>query len=179
MPGSATPLPARLAAGKAALARITFPPNAVGDTIPSSLKFERVDATKGSAGWTSGAVWSAPADPTVPGRSFYAIVERARNLLPGERLRVFLSAAKSQQGVVIPSAAVLIAEGKAWYYDDEHISPAIPDAPFEIFTRRMLDISQPTKEGYFVPDAEPGQVVVIEGAGLLLARETGSSEEEE
>jgi hypothetical protein len=43
----------------------------------------------------------------------------------------------------------------------------------------MLDISQPTKEGYFVPDAMPGLVVVIEGAGLLLARETGSSEEEE
>jgi hypothetical protein len=169
----------RLSSGDAALARVTFPPNAVGDTIPSSFKFERVDATKGSAGWNSGAVWSAPADPTVPGRSFYAIVERARNLLPGERLRVYLSAAKTQQGVVIPSAAVLIAEGKAWYYDDEHISPPIPAAPLEIFTRRMLDMSQPTKEGYFVPDGMAGQVVVIEGAGLLLARETGSSEEEE
>ena len=95
--------------GDAALARV-IPPNAVGDTIPSSLKLERVDAIKGSAGWT-GAVWSAPADPTVPGRSFYAIVERARNLLPGERLRSSPPPNLSRASW-IPSAAVLIAEGR-------------------------------------------------------------------
>jgi hypothetical protein len=168
----------RLAAGDVALARVTFPSTAIGDGPPASLRIQRLDAGAGAAGWTATTIWSAPADPTVPGRSFFALVERARGLSPGERLLVFLPEGRSQQGVVIPSAALLIAEGQAWYYAVEIVPLIIPMAPFVDFTRQMLDISRPTAKGYFVPDGSPGQSVVVQGAGLLLAREIGPAEED-
>ena len=52
----------------------------VADT-PSTLKLERVAAGQGGAGWTTNRIWNAPADPTVPGRSFYVLISGARGLL--------------------------------------------------------------------------------------------------
>jgi hypothetical protein len=167
---------ARLAAGDVALVRVTFPANSVGDDTPSSLRVQRIDGGTGARSWTATNVWNAPADPTVPGRSFFALVERARGLLPGERLLVFLPEGSTQQGAVVPSAAVLIAEGQAWYYAAEIIPLIIPMAPLEDFTRHMLDLGRPAADGYFVADGQPGQSVVVEGAGLLLAREIGPAE---
>jgi hypothetical protein len=173
-----TALVAQLTAGNVALVRVTFPTSATGGETPTSLKIERVDAGQGG-GWTSTKIWNAPGDPTVPGRSYFALVERARGLLPGERLVVTIPMGRVQQGVIVPSDAVVIAEGMGWYYDRETVTPVIPMAPFYIFNRRMLDLSQPTPEGYFVPGGDAKAVVVVEGAGLILARETGSSEEED
>jgi hypothetical protein len=170
---------AQLLAGDVALARVTFPANAIGERMPSSLRIQRVDAATGAGSWTARTVWSAPADPTVPGRSFFTLIERARGLQPGERLLVYLPEGSTQRGVIVPSSAVLIAEGQAWYYAAEVIPLIIPMAPLEDFTRHMLDIGKPTGNGYFVSDGEPGQSVVVEGAGLLLAREIGTVEEEE
>jgi hypothetical protein len=170
---------AQLSAGELALARVTFPTNSVGDETPSSLRVERVDAGTGARRWTATTVWSAPADPAIPGRSFFALVRSARGLQPGERLLVFLPQGGAQRGVIVPSSAVLIAEGQAWYYAAEIIALIIPMMPLEDFTRHMLDLSSPAANGYFVADGQPGQSVVVEGAGLLLARELGSAEGEE
>jgi hypothetical protein len=169
----------RLAAGDVALVRVTFSSAAIGDGSPASLRMKRVDAPATANGWTATTIWGAPADPTVPGRSFFAIVERARGLSAGERLLVFLPDGRAQQGVVIPSAAVLIAEGQAWYYAAEILPLIIPMAPFVDFTRQTLDLGMPTPSGYFVPNGMPGQSVVVQGAGLLLARETGTVEDED
>jgi hypothetical protein len=169
----------RLAAGDIALVRITFPSTAIGDGPPASLRIQRLDAGTAASGWTTTTVWSAPADPAVPGRSFFAIVDRARGLSPGERVLAFLPEGRSEQGAIVPSAAVLIAQSQAWYYTAEIVPLIIPMAPYVEFTRQMLDTSRPTTEGYFVPDGSPGQSVVVQGAGLLLARETGTVEEEE
>jgi hypothetical protein len=175
-----TALVAQLTSGNVALVRVTFPTGAMGGGAnPATLKVDRVGAEQSAAGWTSTRIWNAPGDPTVPGRSYFALVERARGLLPGERLIVTIPVGRTQQGVIIPSAAVLIAEGMGWYYDRETVMPVIPLAPFYIFNRRMLDLSQPTPEGYFVAGIDPKTLVVVEGAGLILARETGSTEEEE
>ena len=169
----------RLAAGEAALVRVTFSSAALGDNPPASLRIQRVDAPARATGWTATTIWQAPADPTVPGRSFFALVERARGLSAGERLLVFLRGDRTRQGVVVPSEAVLIAEGQAWYYAAEIVPLIIPMAPFVDFTRQMIDLGSPTADGYFVPDGMPGQSVVVQGAGLLLARETGTVEEED
>ena len=168
---------ARLTAGDEVLARVTFS-NGVADT-PATLKIERVAAGQGGAGWTTNRVWSAPGDPTVPGRSFFVLINGARGLLPGERLIASIPMGKVQQGVVIPSAAVLIAAGQGWYYERETVMPVIPLAPFYVFNRKMLDLSQPTAEGYFLTGGDPKQLVVVEGAGLILARETGTEEDED
>jgi hypothetical protein len=168
---------ARLTAGDEVLARVTFS-NGLTET-PSSLKIERVAAGQGGAGWTANRIWSAPADPTVPGRSFFVLINGARGLLPGERLIASIPMGKVQQGVIIPSAAVLIAAGQGWYYQRETVMPVIPLAPFYVFNRKMLDLSQPTADGYFVPGGDPKQLVVVEGAGLILARETGTEEDED
>jgi hypothetical protein len=174
-----TALLARLGTGDTALARITFSNGTIGDTTPASVKIERIAAASGAASWTTNRVWSAPADPTVPGRSFYCLIDRARGLLPGERVLVSIPMGKMQQGVIIPSDAVLIAEGMGWYYDRETVMPVIPLAPFFIFNRRKLDLSQPTSDGYFVAGGDSKAVVVVEGAGLILARETGASDDED
>jgi hypothetical protein len=173
------PLFARLSSGDAALIRVTLPSASLGNGAPQSLRVQRIDAQAGAETWTAAKVWNAPADPTVPGRSFFALIDRANGLLPGERLLVALPEGKAQQGAVVPDSAVLIAEGQAWYYAAEIIPLIIPMAPLEDFTRHMIDLGRPAANGYFASDAQPGQLVVVGGAGLLLARETGTSEEEE
>ena len=170
---------AQLLAGDVALARVTFPASAVGERTPSPLRLQRVDAAANAGSWTAKTVWNAPADPTVPGRSFFVLIERARGLQPGERLMAYLLQGGAQQGAVVPSSSVLIAEGQAWYYAAEIIPLIIPMMPLEDFTRHMLDLSKPAPNGYFVTDVQPGQSVVVEGAGLLLAREIGTVEGEE
>jgi hypothetical protein len=177
-PADRTAMLARMTAGDEVLARVTFS-NGVDET-PTSLKIERVAAGQGGAGWTTNRVWNAPADPTVPGRSFFVLINGARGLLPGERLIASIPMGKAQQqGVIIPSAAVLIAAGQGWYYQRETVMPVIPLAPFYVFNRKMLDLSQPTTDGYFVAEGDPSQLVVVEGAGLILAKETGTEEDED
>ena len=169
----------RLSSGELALVRVTFSSSAVGAAIPSSFRIQRVETGAEANSWTAKTIWRAPADPTVPGLSFFALVERARGLLPGERLLVFVPGEHAQQGVVIPSTAMIIAEGTSWYYYTETQPLIIPMAPQTNFVRASLDMSRPTPEGYFVPGGEPGQKVVVEGAGLLLARETGVEDDED
>jgi hypothetical protein len=173
-----TALLSRLAAGDVALARVTLPTAAVGDIDAENRSaFERVDGTRRER-LKGSNIWRRPADPTVPGRSFFALIEGAKGLGPGERLIVYLPMGVQASGVVIPSSAVLIAEGKAWYYTVSHLQPAIPAAPLVRFTREELDLSRPMDAGYFMADGEAGQEIVVTAAGLVLARETGTAEEE-
>ena len=178
-PADRTALLGQLTTGNVAIAKVTFSNGSVGNSIPTSLKIERVGPAEGATSWTSNRVWSAPADPTIPGQSFYALIDRARGLLPGERVIVTIPMGGVKQGVVIPSNAVVIAAAQGWYYERETVMPVIPLAPFYVYNRRMLDLSSPTSDGYFVAGGDSKQLVVVEGAGLLLARETGSDEDEE
>ena len=169
----------RLSSGDLALVRVTFSSSGMGTTAPTLLRVQRVEASAEPKTWTAKTIWRAPADPTVPGISFFALVEDARALLPGERLIVSVPGEQAQQGVVIPSSAVLIAEGTAWYYTAETQPLIVPLAPQMNFIRVMLDLGQPTAEGYFMSGGDTALRVVVEGAGLLLARETGATEDDE
>jgi hypothetical protein len=44
--------------------------------------------------------------------------------------------------------------------------------------RRALVLTQPMAEGYFSTAVRPGEPVVVQGAGQLLARETGTGPED-
>jgi hypothetical protein len=160
---------AKITAGTALIVRATFPADSVGDSALGSIRIERLDAEEGGKDWTATTVWSAPADPAVPGRSYYLLVEGAQGLAPGERVRVAAPYGAVTQGALVPTGAVLIAEGRTWLYIEEKA---------DYFVRQAINLSHPVGEGYFTSSGvQPGEAVVIQGAGQLLAREIGTSED--
>jgi hypothetical protein len=91
-------------------------------------------------------------------------------LSTGERLAVRVASGAPLSGTVVPTSAIVLSGGEAWCYvrgDDG-------------FTRRRVDLSRPVAQGYFQQQAfTVGEPVVVAGAGLLLARETGGGAEED
>jgi hypothetical protein len=153
------------ASGAAVLVRVTFP--ATGGEAPRKLVISRMGADAKS--WASTTIWDAPADPTVPGRSFYAIVHGS-DLAQNERVTAAIPSGQAQPGAKIPSHAVVYGESEAWVY--EQTGP-------RTFLRTQVDISRPMDDGYFVGNVKPGQKIVVDGAGLLLAHEVNPSTEAE
>jgi hypothetical protein len=63
----------------------------------------------------------------------------------------------------------VLAGGEAWCYVAESD---------EVLARRRVDLARPVPQGYFQTSGfEPGERVVVAGAGLLLAREIGGGAE--
>jgi hypothetical protein len=151
--------------GAAVLVRVTFP--ATGGEAPRKLIISRMGADAKS--WTSTTIWDAPADPAVPGRSFYAIVNGS-DLAQNERVTASIPSGQAQPGANIPSHALVYGESEAWVY--EQTGP-------RTFLRTQVDISRPMGDGYFVSNVKPGQKIVVDGAGLLLAHEVNPSTEAE
>ena len=155
----------RLASGAAVLVRVTFP--ATGGATPKSLEISRMGADAKS--WTSHTVWDAPADAAVPGRSFYALVEES-DLAQNERVTAAIPTGQVQAGAKIPAKALVFGESEAWVY---------AQTGAQTFLRIKVDISRPMGDGYFVGSVKPGDKIVVDGAGLLLARESNPSTEAE
>jgi hypothetical protein len=163
-----SPLLASLARGDTKLARVTFPLGALGSTVPARLRLTRIGAAPGSKSIETLAVWNAPADATIPGRSFFAIL-KGGDVNEGERLIAHAAVGAAENGVVVPYSATVISAGKYWCYVEE--KPGF-------FVRTEIDPGMPTDDGYFVKEGiAPGAQVVTTSAGLLLARETNPSSE--
>ena len=102
-------------------------------------------------------------DPRVQGRSFLYLASAQSGLAPGLNLVGRLSVGSQLKGVVIPTAAVVWSEGKAWVY---------AQVSSEQFTRRPVSIDVPVENGFFVGEGfSPGDKVVISGAQTLLSEE--------
>jgi len=155
---------AKISAGASAIARATFPAETPG-ACSGALRVEALDAQSGRESWNAASAWAAPADPAIPGRSCYLLVDGAQSLAPGQRVPVFMSVGPSEAGVVVPAAALIIAGGDTWLYVEEKSGT---------FVRRGVSLSAPAGEGYFTSAVHPGERVVVQGAGALLARETGT-----
>jgi len=153
----------RLASGAAVLVRVTFP--AIGGAAPKRIDISRMGADAKS--WTARTVWDAPADPAVPGRSFYALVEGS-DLAQNERVTAAIPTGTSQAGAKIPVQALVYGESDAWVYVQTAAGT---------FLRTKVDIGRPLDNGYFVNTVKPGDKVVTDGAGLLMAREINPSTE--
>jgi len=163
-----SPLLASLARGDTKLARVTFPLGALGSAGPAQLRLTRIGAAQSAKSIETRAVWSAPADATIPGRSFFAILQGG-DASEGERLIAHAAVGAAENGVVVPFSATVISAGKYWCYVEE--KPGL-------FVRTEIDPSMPTDDGYFVKKGiAPGAQVVTASAGLLLARETNPSSE--
>ncbi|HTL22135.1 MAG TPA: hypothetical protein VL220_15565 [Steroidobacteraceae bacterium] len=159
---------ASLARGDTKLARVTFPLGALGSAVPARLRITRIGAGPGSKSIETLSVWSGPADATIPGRSFFAILNGG-DASEGERLLAHAAVGAPENGVVVPYSATVISAGKYWCYVEQ--KPGL-------FVRAEVDPGMPTDDGYFVRERlAAGAHVVTTSAGLLLARETNPSSE--
>ncbi len=157
----------QLADGKIKLVRVTFPLGALSGGTPARLRAAHIGAKPGT-GWKMNVVWDAPADASVPGRSFFALLKES-DAGEGERLQVWAPIGESASGVVIPAAAAVMSEAKYWCYVEK--KPGT-------FERVEIDASKPTPDGYFVTEGvAAGDKIVTAAAGQLLAKESASGAE--
>ena len=102
-------------------------------------------------------------DPRMQIASFLYLTPAAPELAPGVTLLVRLPSGPLQQGVMIPSSAVVWWQGKAWAY--------MQTTP-ERFARREVPTETPIAEGWFAPDGfAAGEKLVIRGSQQLLSEE--------
>lgn len=168
------PLLGALADGKVKLLRATFPLGVLTGAPPSTLRVGRLDAAQpGNSApnhtWTVHEIWNAPGDPSVPGRSFFGLLQMS-DVAEGERLLVWAPGSQSsQRGVTVPAASLVISDGRYWCYLEQ--SPGH-------YVRRAVATDKPVADAYFVTQGiAAGDKVVTAQAGLLLARETNPSSE--
>jgi hypothetical protein len=159
---------ASLASGQAKLVRVTFPLGSVDDATPNSMRLAHIGTAHKS--WQSHSVWRAPADTSVPGRSFFAIL-KGSEVGEGDHLMAFAPVGAAESGVLVPAAAALISAGKFWCYVEKEPGT---------FVRTQFDPGRPTPDGYFVKEGiSAGDKIVTAAAGQLLARESNPSTEPE
>lgn len=157
-----SPVLAALASGESKLVRVTFPLGALGATVPSKLRLTHLAQAQGEKSIEADTVWSAPADASLPGKSFFALL-KGSDVSEGERLLARTPVGAAVAGVIVPSAAVLISAGKYWCYIEKNPGR---------YLRTEIDTSMPTDDGYFVSASiAAGANIVTTSAGELLARE--------
>jgi hypothetical protein len=150
----------KLADGTHELLRVTFPPDSSLTSTPRTLRVSSIDAP--SVAWIARTVWAAPHDPTLPGRTVFAVLTDS-TLAEGAHVRARSSSESSVPGVVVPEPAVVITDGQYWCYLKRKDG---------VYQRVAVDGSRPLGDGFFVADGvAAGDEVVTSAAGLLLARE--------
>jgi hypothetical protein len=154
-----------LANGSTQLVRVTFPLGALPGDAPKNLSASRLGSGEAAKRWKLTSVWPAPADASVPGRSFFSVL-RAGELGEGERIIAWAPIGTPHPGVLVPAEAAVISDGKYWCY--------IEDKP-GTFVRTAIDSGKPFENGYVVTQGvKAGDKVVTRGAAQLLAQESGS-----
>jgi len=158
-----------LANGTLKLARVTFPPGALDTGRPKSLRVSLLESSPGVPSWMTSEVWDAPQDPTLPGRSFFALLS-APEIAEGARLQALaVTGAGGIAGVVIPTSAVVVSDGQAWCFVQKKEGT---------FQRIPIETTRPLADGYFTSaGVSAGDQVVTSAAGLLLARQMNASTE--
>ncbi|HXZ67944.1 MAG TPA: hypothetical protein VEH07_05095 [Alphaproteobacteria bacterium] len=158
-----------LLSGSVALVRGTFPPGAFADhRLVDEIFISRIGVDLGAQSWTATQIWNAPADPNVPGRSFFALVKAP--LAGGEHVAVSVANGAVRKGIIVPQAAIVLSDGIPWFYARTANGH---------YKRRQIDLSLAAQGGYFFESVAPGTPIVVAGAGLMLARELGPSAEAE
>ncbi len=154
-----------LADGSQQLVRVTFPLGALPGGVPKTLSASRLGAGESAQRWKLNSIWPAPADATVPGRSFFSILH-AGELGEGERIIAWAPIGVPRPGVLVPAEAAIISDGKYWCYIE-----AKPGT----FVKTEIDAAKPFENGYIVTEAvKAGDKVVTRGAAQLLAQESNS-----
>lgn len=158
---------ARLSSGQLNIARLDFPN--IDTHEPRNVK---VMPLSGTASVAIDTLWPAPqGNLAMPGSSFFALLPAAPGLRQGDRARAVADNGDSATGVVIPSSAIVITEGRAWAFVQKHADK---------YARRPVSLENPVEGGYLVKlGFAEGDKVVVRGAGHLLAREAEPEEEDD
>jgi hypothetical protein len=141
------------------LVQVTMPSDAaVG--APKTISLEIPGATRTEARLVS----TFPrVDPRIQGRSFLYVAPAHLGLTPGVNLLAHLSVGSPMKGLIMPTSAIVWAEGKAWAYQE---------TASEHFARRVVPTEVPVDGGFFVSQGfSPGDKVVTRGAQSLLSQE--------
>lgn len=152
------PLFRRLAEQREVLLRVAVPIGAGVSKAPATL---RVAANDGSLKTARLVSPSPQADPRIQGATFF-YAAAADGLLPGTTLMAYLPSGAQQSGTIVPAAAVVWWQGKAWVY--------VQSAQGR-YLRRELAGGVPVEQGWFAPGAFKGEQVVVRGAQTLLSEE--------
>jgi hypothetical protein len=161
-----TSILSELTSGHAILVRATFPMDSVEAALPPEISVAHLGAAQDKTRWSTTRIWAAPADPTIPGRAFFALISGS-NLQSGEHVLAYAPTGASTQGWLVPTDAMVLNDEKAWCY--------LQLAPGR-FQRVQIDPGLTLPGGYFTPSSfVRGHSVVVRGTGLLLAREIGAA----
>jgi hypothetical protein len=154
---------ASLARGEMLVVSASFP-SGLPAVRPGNLALRRVGREINEF-WITTEIWTGPSDPSVPGPTMLGLLSTPAGLSYGERLIASVATGPEVAGSVVPASAVVLSGGEGWCYVEESD---------DVLARRRVDLGRPLAQGYFQASGfEPGEHVVIAGAGLLLARETG------
>jgi hypothetical protein len=156
-----------LSRGETLLVSASFP-SGLPAARPANLALRRVGTQIGEF-WITTEIWTGPSDPSVPGPTMLGLLSTPAGLSYGERLIASVATGPEVPGSVVPASAVVLSGGEAWCYVEQ---------PDDVLARRRVDLGRPVPPGYFQASGfEPGEHVVVAGAGLLLAREIGGGAE--
>jgi membrane fusion protein, multidrug efflux system len=159
-----------LAAGSRALLRIDSELG-FGDARTPSAAYWQFDAEHPALELSP--LWPAPSqDPASPGRGFLALAADAPGLRPGSRGSVQLRLPGTDGAtLLLPRAALVMAQGRGYAYIE------MADGHYQ---RRPVDLARAVQSGYLIDAGyAAGDLVVVHGAGLLLATELGSDAEDQ
>ena len=102
-------------------------------------------------------------DARIQGRSFLYRAHVRPGLTPATNLVAHLSVGRPMKGMIVPTSAVVWAEGKAWAYQQ---------TATDRFARRPVPTDFPLESGFFVTEQfSPGDKLVMQGAQALLSEE--------
>ena len=102
-------------------------------------------------------------DPRLQAPSYLYLAEAQPDLIQGMNVTALLPAGPARAGVLIPTAAVVWWQARAWCYVEQAAGK---------FTRREVPASNPLPEGWFVTEGyKPGEKVAVAGAQMLLSEE--------
>ncbi|GAB3502593.1 hypothetical protein GCM10027399_31050 [Curvibacter fontanus] len=152
------PLFRRLAEQQEVLLRVATPSGTGVTKAPATV---RVAANDGSFRTARLISPSPQADPRIQGTTFFYAAP-ADGLLPGTTLTAYLPTGAEQSGGIVPAAAVVWWQGKAWIYQR-----SAPDR----FVRKELPAATPVEQGWFAPGMLKGTELVVRGAQMLLSEE--------
>jgi len=155
---NADPLPA-LEEGKKLLVRVSLPLGAHFSDPPRMASATTPDGTH----ITLHFVGRSPrAAKRVAGQSSFYLMDRTSAAAIGTPLAVSLDTAAPENGVVVPTSAVVWNDGKALIYRQTGAGT---------FAAIFISTAQPSMGGYFVPERvlAPGTKIVSDGAALLLS----------
>jgi hypothetical protein len=147
-----------------AIARVTAPIGEALDSAPG--RAEVLVLGHEQQPLLARAVYEAPTiNPQMQGQTFLLLIDTKRfPIRPGMAVSARLpTSGKSEQGVIVPRAAVVRFAGKEWIYRT---------LARDRFGRREIVPAELTAEGYFVTeDLPPGTPIVVTGAQTLLSEE--------